>query len=80
MATSHRGIAYHFEHNAQGKPQHHSFSPFISVECMHVKRIISECVVLGKISGGHCLSTVCGPVAEISASVQNSRFLLGQVK
>jgi len=35
--TSHKGIAYHLAHNAQGTPPHHAFSPLIGVECAYVE-------------------------------------------
>jgi len=37
ILTSHKGIAYHVENNAQGTPPHHDFSPLISVECAYVE-------------------------------------------
>jgi len=37
ILTSHKGMAYHVEHNAQGTPPHHDFSPLISVECAYVE-------------------------------------------
>jgi len=47
----------------------------LTVECAEHH---PECTVLGKMSGGHYTLnrvTAYGPVAEISASVQNTRFL-----
>jgi len=37
ILTSHMGIAYHTEHNAQSKPPHHGFSLLISDECAYVE-------------------------------------------
>jgi len=34
IVTSHMGVAYYVEHNAQGMPQHHGFNLSISVECV----------------------------------------------
>jgi len=51
IITSNTGIAaiaYDVEHNAQGTPPHHGFSLLMSVQS-----IIPECIVHGKISGGH---------------------------
>jgi len=39
----HKGVAHHFEHDAQGTPPHHGFSLFISVEfaCVeHCTRVL----------------------------------------
>jgi len=47
-----------------------------------VQSIIPECIILSKMSEGHYLPnrvTAYRPVAEISASVQNPRFLPSQV-
>jgi len=33
IITSHMGIAYQVEHNAQGSGRHHDFNLLISVEC-----------------------------------------------
>jgi len=33
IIASHTDIACHFEHNAEGTPRHHGFSPLIIVEC-----------------------------------------------
>jgi len=35
--TSHTGIAYHVEHNAQGTLPHQGFSLLISVVCAYVE-------------------------------------------
>jgi len=37
IIASHTGIAYHVEHNAQGKQPHHGFNLLISVECACVE-------------------------------------------
>jgi len=37
IVTSHTGIEYHVEHNAQGTPAHHGFNLLISVECACAK-------------------------------------------
>ena len=45
---------------------------------LSVQSIVPECIVLGHMSGEqylHNRATVYGPVTEISASVQNLRFL-----
>ena len=70
IITSHTGTAYNVEHNAQGTPPHHDFSPLISVECAYVK--FYPWVYCTR---QHVLVTAYGTVAEISASVRNPRFL-----
>ena len=53
-----------------------------SVLSVHVWNIITECIVLGEMSVGHCVPsrvTTYGPVADISASVQTPRFLRSQI-
>jgi len=67
IITSQTGIAYHGEHNAHGMPPHYGFRLLIIIEFVCIERY-PGCIVLGKISA-------YGPVAEISASVQNPRFL-----
>jgi len=37
IITSHTGIAYHAEHNAQGTPPHQGFKLLISFECTYVE-------------------------------------------
>ena len=70
IITSHTGIAYHVEHNAQGTPPHHDSSPLISVECAYV-----EYYPWVYCTRWHVSETAYGPVAEISVSVQNPRVL-----
>jgi len=56
MITSHRGIPYHVEHNAQGTPPHRGFSLLICSECACVREVsLPERIALGKMSGGHYL-------------------------
>jgi len=81
IITSHAGIAFYVEYNAQGTPPYHGFSLLISVECACVEHY-PECTVLGKMSEGRYLPnrvTAYGPVAETSVSVQYPRFLRSQV-
>jgi len=81
IITSHTGILHHVEHKTEGKPPHHGLSLLISIECACVEHM-PVCIELGKMSGVHYFPnrmTANGPVAEISASVQNPRFLRSQV-
>jgi len=52
IITSHTGIVYYLEHNAEGTPPHHGFSLLISVECTCVEHYpCVYCRLLGEISG-----------------------------
>ena len=57
ILTSHTGIAYHVEHNAQGMPPHHSFSLLISVK-MCVCRVLSLSVLYWVTCFSHYLWTI----------------------
>jgi len=69
------------EHNVQDTPSHHGFSLLISVECACVEHYpwvyCTWSDVWRALPSNRVNAYV--PVAEISASVQNSRFLRGQV-
>jgi len=58
IITSHTGIAYHFEHDAQGTGPHHGFNLLISVECTYVEEYYPERSLLYSVTClSHCLWT-----------------------
>ena len=69
IITSHKGIAYHVKHNAQGTPLHHDFNPLISVECAYVELLsLSVLYSLTCLSDCLCRNLCVSPKSQISRS------------
>ena len=78
IITSHAGIACHVEHNAQSTLPHYGSACWLVLSCVWRALSLTECIALGKMSGGHYLpNRVTG--SQKALSVQNPKFLRSQV-